>query len=478
MIQVEISWDDILDYRVVDGGMAFVTIFGVMTRIFPLLLCHLSIVLSFRFMIGWDHVEMSRVSETSETDCDRREGVDALKKKRPGEQSRSSSPSVVPTLYPVSVRQQLALIKQMEQPSPSGSIDGDGTIPTSRKRVSRVHKKNDRGETPLHVAARKGDGALCAQLLAEGYFYRFNYKRIQLKIQVTSCEINLIIWLLTGAEVNCGDYAGWTPLHEACSHDRFSTAEVNGANVNLSSLDDDTPLHDAALIWLLLKHGADRELRNKAHKRAIDLCDEDTEAHCLLASEHLPEKCPSESPPYSLESAVGNSVDQDKDDSEPILSTEDCTVRSIDMEYGMRIPIDMPISVFVSSPSHLQTESVLLERDGTSAVVEQDLLMSKCNNTTSKNTLFSSEPVCDMSLTEHEEDHFEDSLPSSLSREDPSDTHKKIQNQLKNTGVELSPEALDPSADIMQVSEEAVSNDRHTDCGQVCLSFIVFKITL
>lgn len=47
----------------------------------------------------------------------------------------------------MSVRQQLALIKQMEQPSPSSSVDGEGgsasinTPGSSRKRVSRVSMK-------------------------------------------------------------------------------------------------------------------------------------------------------------------------------------------------------------------------------------------------------------------------------------------------------------------------------------------------
>lgn len=51
------------------------------------------------------------------------------------------------------------------------------------------------------------------------------------------------------AQVNAADYAGWTALHEACSHGRFKVAKVlimGGANVNATGPDDETALHDAA----------------------------------------------------------------------------------------------------------------------------------------------------------------------------------------------------------------------------------------
>lgn len=44
--------------------------------------------------------------------------------------------------------------------------------------------------------------------------------------------------------------AGWTPLHEACNHGWLGTARIlieAGASVNALGLDDDTPLHDAAV---------------------------------------------------------------------------------------------------------------------------------------------------------------------------------------------------------------------------------------
>ena len=43
---------------------------------------------------------------------------------------------------------------------------------------------------------------------------------------------------------------GWTPLHEACNHGYYDVAKVllkAGAFVNTTGLEDDTPLHDAAV---------------------------------------------------------------------------------------------------------------------------------------------------------------------------------------------------------------------------------------
>jgi len=44
--------------------------------------------------------------------------------------------------------------------------------------------------------------------------------------------------------------AGWTALHEACNHGWYDVARqlLNaGADVNVRGLENDTPLHDAAI---------------------------------------------------------------------------------------------------------------------------------------------------------------------------------------------------------------------------------------
>uniref|UniRef100_A0A1I7VYP0 ANK_REP_REGION domain-containing protein n=1 Tax=Loa loa TaxID=7209 RepID=A0A1I7VYP0_LOALO len=150
----------------------------------------------------------------------------------------------------------------------------------SRKRILKVHKKNERGETPLHVAARKGEHRLCRKLIEEG------------------------------ALINARDYAGWTPLHEACYHGHFKVAKLllgYDADVNALSDCDDTPLHDAVasgnekLVWLLLHAGAIRDRVDNDGKKPLDIChSEYSGIRNLLSSATVPELCPiDESPSLS-----------------------------------------------------------------------------------------------------------------------------------------------------------------------------------
>ncbi|XP_019064739.1 ankyrin repeat domain-containing protein 31 isoform X1 [Fukomys damarensis] len=85
-------------------------------------------------------------------------------------------------------------------------------------KTTGINKRNARGESRLHSAARRGDLSL-VQILIE-----------------------------SGADVNLKDNAGWTPLHEA-SNEGFSDIIIEllkaGANVNCESIEGILPLHDA-----------------------------------------------------------------------------------------------------------------------------------------------------------------------------------------------------------------------------------------
>ncbi|XP_071381010.1 BRCA1-associated RING domain protein 1 [Centroberyx affinis] len=112
-----------------------------------------------------------------------------------------------------------------------------------------IMKRNHKGETPLHLAAIKGDVETATELLDQG------------------------------ADPNLKDNAGWTPLHEACNLGHQAVAEVlvlRGALLNTPGYENDSPLHDAvrnghlAIAKLLLHHGASQNVLNLYGKRPAD----------------------------------------------------------------------------------------------------------------------------------------------------------------------------------------------------------------
>uniref|UniRef100_A0A3Q1BF58 BRCT domain-containing protein n=1 Tax=Amphiprion ocellaris TaxID=80972 RepID=A0A3Q1BF58_AMPOC len=112
-----------------------------------------------------------------------------------------------------------------------------------------VMKRNHKGETPLHLAAIKGDVEAVKELLDQG------------------------------ADPNLKDNAGWTPLHEACNLGHLAVVEVlisRGALLNTPGYENDSPLHDAvrnghpAIVKLLVQFGASQNVLNLYGKRPAD----------------------------------------------------------------------------------------------------------------------------------------------------------------------------------------------------------------
>ncbi|EDV26008.1 uncharacterized protein TRIADDRAFT_55679 [Trichoplax adhaerens] len=120
----------------------------------------------------------------------------------------------------------------------------DSTTTRKRRRLKRYKEKvNDKGETPLHIAAIKGDLKVIKALVEQG------------------------------AKINARDNCGWTPLHEACNFGYKDIAEYlvnHGADVNSSVIDSQwgmvTPLLDAIqnyhldTVKMLLEKGASLSL--------------------------------------------------------------------------------------------------------------------------------------------------------------------------------------------------------------------------
>lgn len=176
--------------------------------------------------------------------------------------------------YPLSERKQMALLMQMtaRDNSPDPNLNHPLQTPPAQKRTSsssrrqdKVNKRNERGETPLHTAAIRGDIKQVKELIS------------------------------LGANVNVKDFAGWTPLHEACNAGYYDVAKVliaAGADVNTQGLDDDTPLHDSAssghrkIVKLLLRHGGNPFQANKHGERPVDVAE--TEELELLLKREVP----------------------------------------------------------------------------------------------------------------------------------------------------------------------------------------------
>lgn len=115
-------------------------------------------------------------------------------------------------------------------------------------------KRNIKGETPLHLAAIKGDVVTIRRLLHQG------------------------------ANPNEKDNAGWTPLHEACHHGHDAIVEIllnNGAFIDIPACDNETPLHDAvsmgknSIVCLLVSRGANINARNSAGITPVDMAKTD-----------------------------------------------------------------------------------------------------------------------------------------------------------------------------------------------------------
>lgn len=241
-------------------------------------------------------------TEERDSDTDK-DGPDKKKvKKEPG--SRRSQSSNLLFGYPLSERKQMALLMQMTANSPDSTPSHPSqTTPVQKKVPSsassrqkdKVNKRNERGETPLHMAAIRGDAKQVKELIS------------------------------LGADVNVKDFAGWTPLHEACNLGYYDVAKVliaAGAEVNTQGLDDDTPLHDASssghkdIVKLLLRHGGNAFQANKRGERPVDVADSQELERLLKGEVQLSDQDDSSSESEDPPSVNPSSVDDNMEDSD------------------------------------------------------------------------------------------------------------------------------------------------------------------
>ncbi|CAL8346631.1 unnamed protein product [Merluccius merluccius] len=206
--------------------------------------------------------------------------------------------------YPLSERKQMALLMQMTANSPDSTPSHPSQVTPVQKRVAsrstskqkdKVNKRNERGETTLHLAAIRGDAKQVKELIS------------------------------LGADVNVKDFAGWTPLHEACNLGYYDVAKVliaAGAEVNTQGLDDDTPLHDASssghkdIVKLLLRNGGNAFQANKRGERPVDVADSQELERLLKGELPLSDQEDSSSDSEDPPSVNPSSVDDDNMESE------------------------------------------------------------------------------------------------------------------------------------------------------------------
>ncbi|XP_030643481.1 BRCA1-associated RING domain protein 1 [Chanos chanos] len=151
-----------------------------------------------------------------------------------------------PGRSPVAGRNRSPVTPVLRKTSP-GELRGSGGRPSQSSPA--FLKRNRKGETPLHLAAIKGDVESVKGLLE------------------------------LGADPNLKDNAGWTPLHEACNLGHLGVVEVllqQGALLNIPGYQNETPLHDAvrnghtAVAKRLAECGASQNVLNMHGLRPAD----------------------------------------------------------------------------------------------------------------------------------------------------------------------------------------------------------------
>uniref|UniRef100_A0A5F8GRC3 RAMA domain-containing protein n=1 Tax=Monodelphis domestica TaxID=13616 RepID=A0A5F8GRC3_MONDO len=140
-------------------------------------------------------------------------------------------------------------LPNISEPSASSKKDTQDLPDKLSCKTTKVQKRNSKGKSRLHLAAKRGDLSLVKALIE------------------------------SGTQLNQKDNAGWTALHEAANkgfNDVLVELLKAGANVNSESLDGLLPIHNAVsgnhlkATEILLQHGANPNQKDGDQKSALE----------------------------------------------------------------------------------------------------------------------------------------------------------------------------------------------------------------
>ncbi|XP_035868312.1 ankyrin repeat domain-containing protein 27 isoform X7 [Phyllostomus discolor] len=161
--------------------------------------------------------------------------------------------------------------------------------------------RDDRGHTPLHVAALCGQASLIDLLVSRGAVVNatdyHGSTPLHLACQKGYQSVTLLL-LHYKASADAQDNSGSTPLHLACTHGHEDCVkalvyyDVQSCRLDIGNEKGDTPLHIAArwgyqgIIETLLQNGASTEIQNRLKETPLQ-CALNSKILSIMEAHHL-----------------------------------------------------------------------------------------------------------------------------------------------------------------------------------------------
>ncbi|XP_008837693.1 ankyrin repeat domain-containing protein 27 isoform X1 [Nannospalax galili] len=180
--------------------------------------------------------------------------------------------------------------------------------------------RDDRGQTPLHVAALCGQASLIDFLVSKGAMVNATDYHGSTPLHLAcqkGCQSVTLLLLHYKASTEVLDNNGNTPLHLACTYGHEDCVkalvyyDVHSCRLDIGNEKGDTALHIAArwgyqgIIETLLQNGAPTEIQNRLKETPLK-CALNSKILSVMEAHHVscerPSKVPSQSPPHSMDS--------------------------------------------------------------------------------------------------------------------------------------------------------------------------------